>query len=208
MIRTESLYIYFEKYYFSNKKEEKDNIFKEFVDIFWKSTPNFKKYETSTGWKCKLMNRDDDAQLFLKDYINYLYGKYCCRETWINHDKFDYDYKRFRVVIDYYLKRIFDNYLPIDVYEEKMGKNILSGNHDLFGDDGHVVKYVTNSLRGYFYNRIKKHLSGKYIECVCGAQSLRTSNRQVMCKDCSKKKELERQRIKWNKYKNKYRNAT
>lgn len=204
----EFLYIYFENYYFSDKKEEKDRIFNEFVDIFWKSTKNFKKYKTNLGWKCKLMNRDDESQTFLGDYVNYLYGKYCCKETWINHDKLDYDYKKFKTVINYYFKKIFNNYIPISIYEENMGNHNVFSDNDLLGDDGYVVKYVTNSLRGYFYNRIKKHMSGKYIECECGAKALRNSNRQMMCKDCSRAKELERQRKKWHKYKNKYTNTT
>lgn len=208
VINLEPLYIYFENYYFSEKNEEKDAIFEKFSDIFWKSTPNFKKYKTKYGWSCRLMTVEDEPETFLRNYINYLFAKYCCKETWPNHSKFEYDYKKFKIVVNYYLRKIFNNYIPVNIYEKNNGGKIQISVNDLYGEDGYVVKYVTNSLRGYFLNRIKRHLTGKYIECSCGEQVLKNSNNQVMCKRCGKEKELKRQREKWRKNKEKYRCAT
>lgn len=207
MIRLDYLYIYFENYYFSEKESEKLEIFNDFIDIFWKSTPNFKKYKTKYGWSCRLMSIEDDPDKFLRYYINYLFGKYCCKEMWVRHNKFDYDYKRFKVVVNYYLKKIFNNYIPISIYESNSESGLNVSMNDLYGEDGYVVTYVINSLRGYFINRIKRYLSGKYIECKCGAQVLKKSNRQSMCEKCWKEKEKEIKRSCWEKNKEKYRNT-
>jgi len=152
---------------------------------------------------------DDACDVFLRTYVNNLYGKYCCKDVWINSAKFEsMDYTHFKKIVNLYLKRIFKNYVPPDVYEEKHPVTEIKSIYDGWGEDSYVVTYIIRSLKGYFLNRMVKYNSGKYIECKCGEMTLKNSNRQSMCEKCCKEKELERQRVKWHKYKHNYRSAT
>jgi hypothetical protein len=72
-----------------------------------------------------------------------------------------------------------------------------------------IIYTITNfhNLMSDFAKCMKLIDGGIY--CVqCGIPIKQTSNRRKYCSSCWKDKELERQRIKWHKYKNRYRPAT
>jgi hypothetical protein len=132
---------------------------------------------------------DDACDVFLRTYVNNLYGKYCCKDVWINSAKFEsMDYTHFKRIVNLYLKRIFKNYIPPDVYEQKHPVTEIKSIYDGWGEDSYVVTYIIRSLKGYFLNRMVKYNSGKYIECKCGEMTLKNSNRQSMCEKCFSKK--------------------
>ena len=119
------------------------------------------------------------------------------------------DYKK---LVNSFIEKIFNNYMTIEEYEEKYGWDIRI-DIDGWSEDNYIIKYFCKSLTGYFRNYIRKFRGFKYndkiIHCIqCGIPIKQTSNRRKYCKNCWKEKELERQRKKWHKYKNKYRPAT
>lgn len=179
----------------------RDKLFLGFIDEFWKTTPSFKKFKTKRGWSCRKLNRDDACDIFLRTYINNLYGKYCCEDLWVNHAKFkDYDYQHFKKIINLYLRKIFENYIPCDVYEKNNPQCEINSLYDGWGEDSYVVTYIIRSLKGYLSNRMKKYSSGRYFECSCGELALQNSNHQSMCKKCRKQN---RANINREYYKNK-----
>ncbi len=73
--------------------------------------------------------------------------------------------------------------------------------------DSEPVIYFNNPEN--VYKLYKAYKDGKLIKCAgCGISTIRNSNRQEFCEQCWKEKELERQRVKWHKYKENYRSAT
>lgn len=169
------------------------------MDDFWKNTPSFKKNKTKYGWSCRRPKVDDVCDVFLRTYVNNLYGKYCCKEVWTNNKKFEnVDYSHFKKIVNLYLKRIFGNYVPPDVYEQKHPVTEIKSIYDGWGEDSYVVTYIIRSLKGYFLNRMAKYNSGKYIECACGEMVFKkTPNSNVKyCKLCLYERELIRKR-KW-----------
>src|SRR5574344_695988 len=95
------IYEYFDDYYEESNITNRNNIYLSFIDEFWKSTQSFKKFKTKNGWSCKKLNRNDDCDVFLRTYINNLYGKYCCEDLWSEHKKFlNYDYSYFKKIIN------------------------------------------------------------------------------------------------------------
>ena len=101
------------------------------------------------------------------------------------------DYTHFKKIVNLYLKRIFKNYVPPDVYEEKHPVTEIKSIYDGWGEDSYVVTYIIRSLKGYFLNRMVKYTSGKYIECKCGEMTLKNSNRQLMCEKCWKESRID-----------------
>lgn len=75
-------------------------------------------------------------------------------------------------------------------------------------EGGNVVLSIKNydDIISYYLSIIYPK---EYTHCaICGIPIKKTSNRRKYCSSCWKDKELERQRIKWHKYKNRYRPAT
>ena len=186
------MYEYFNNYY--EAVEDKEKYYNTFIDDFWKSTQPFKKFKTKFGWSCKRLNRDDDSDIFLRTYINNLYGKYYCKDLWTKHAKFpDCTFKQFKNIINIYFKSIFKNYIPCDIYEQKHPVTELKSIYDGWGEDSYAVTYIVHSLKGYMSNRMKKYSSGKYIECKCGVLVLKkTPNSRIKyCKDCAYKSKID-----------------
>lgn len=122
--------------------------------------------------------------------------------------KYNIKFSQYKKLINTYIKRIFDNYIPIEEYEKKHGwdANITV---DGWSEDNYIIKYFCKSLTGYMRNYIKDLNSGKYIECVnCGELIIPTNNRQKYCKSCWKEIREQQNKDKALRYYHKSKNFT
>lgn len=185
----EFLYEYFDRYYYSDDENEKEQIFEDFFDELWKSPPKFRKIPIKNGFTCRNANRTDSSPVFLKSYINRLYAKYCCSDTMVDIKKMDYTYAYFHKMIKIYIRRMFKNYIPSSEYERLHPSEEIDAFYDGWGDDSYVCSYVCRSLKGYMDNRRKRYYHPeKYKDCECGEQiKKKTPNSRIKyCEKCAK----------------------
>jgi len=109
--------------------------------------------------------------------------------------------KYIEIVNKYKISKIVNTY-SVSLYQRRYFKvNIKSCNN--------IIYTITNfdNLMSDFA-KCMKLVTGNTYCAICGVPIKQTSNRRKYCSSCWKDKELERQRIKWHKYKNRYRPAT
>ena len=108
-------------------------------------------------------------------------------------------FSEYKKIINTYIERMFNNYIPAEEYEKKYGWN-LEVKVDGWSEDSYIVKYFNKSLTGYMRNHVRKingiSKYGKYIECSnCGILISPTNNSHKFCMECAKEKIRERDRL-------------
>src|SRR5690606_14966227 len=79
--------------------------------------------------------------------------------------KIDMPFKDYKQLINGFIERIFNNYIPIEEYEKKHGWDFKVF-VDSWSEDNFIIKYFCKSLTGYMRKYVKKLRSGKYIRCA------------------------------------------
>jgi hypothetical protein len=103
-----------------------------------------------------------------------------------NNKKIDLKWSDYKKIINAYIERIFNNYIPTYEYEEKHGWE-LRVSYDGWDEDNYAVKYFCKSLTGYMMNYIRdnkpKEIKKKH--CTeCGIEIFSKSNRKKYCDKC------------------------
>lgn len=121
---------------------------------------------------------------------NELFDKY-------KKQKIQITWGEYKELITTFVRRCFDNYIPIDEYEKK-DEFILD--IDYWTEDNYVIKYLGKSLNGYMHNYEKEYFGSyhkgandnrKYVRCEkCGNLFLSTNKRKKLCKECSQYKPM------------------
>lgn len=182
------IYEYFDAYYYSEDEAEKEKVVEDFIDKFWKSKPKYAKEMGKNGLYVRSPKRKDSSFVFLKSYVNNLYAKYCDKDIMQKENKFDYNMKYFKKVINWYFRKIFKSYIPSEEYEKKNEKCTMDCFYDGMGDDSYVCSYICKRLKGFILNRRKRYYSPEwYGDCACGAQFKRSrkNSTKKYCKDCA-----------------------
>lgn len=103
--------------------------------------------------------------------------------------KMDIGWDEYKNLINGYIKKIFNNYIPLDEFEDK---SILSVSVTYWSEDNYVIKYIGKSLCGYMknyekqYHGVSRSVNASYIRCVsCGRMAEQKSNAQKYCSECS-----------------------
>lgn len=116
--------------------------------------------------------------------------------------KMNLTWKQFKPIVEKYIRRAFENYIPLDEYENK---NEFVLDTDLWTEDNFAIKYVCNCLQQgvkdyqkeyYGLYRKGKRSRLKYKRCRdCGKMFFANSkdNQSIRCEKCQ---HLETQRIK------------
>lgn len=186
----EMLYEYFDKYYYSETKEEKEKIAEDFFERLWKNRPIYKRISMKDGYTCQRPDRKDDSFTFLKKYINFMYGKYCDEDVLKKYKKMSYSKEYFKAISRYYTKRIFSTYIPSEEYEKLHPRDEIDSFYDGFGDDSYVCAYFCKRFNGMMFNRrLRYYKTGWYGDCECGAQfkKNRINSAKKYCEACAKK---------------------
>jgi hypothetical protein len=104
-----------------------------------------------------------------------------------------FDYKN---LINAYIERIFNNYIPVHEYEEKHGWE-MKVNVDGWSENNYLIKYFCKSLTGYMRNYIRDSKPKEIIikKCTeCGKDIKCITNMKKYCEECAKEKEKIRKR--------------
>jgi hypothetical protein len=114
------------------------------------------------------------------------YSKQKMKITWNEYKK----------IISPYFKRMFDNFIPLEQYENK---TVLTITTDLWCEDNYCIAYLCKGLDGYMrnyqkeYYGVNKHKNIKRcIDCGCLYEAKKKANNRLRCPVCYNK---ERQRI-------------
>jgi len=126
--------------------------------------------------------------------------------------KMNLTWKQFKPVVEKYLRRAFENYIPLDEYENK---NEFVLDTDLWTEDNFAIKYICNCLQQNMKHYQKEYygLSNKgsrdkrkYKRCLeCGKMFLVDGivKNVKRCSECQHEKQLEYQRNSMKKLRNK-----
>ncbi|MCI8485218.1 MAG: hypothetical protein HFH41_12915 [Lachnospiraceae bacterium] len=125
--------------------------------------------------------------------------------------KMKLEWNEFCMVTEGFLRRLFHNYTPLDLYSSGRPSVIRA---DTWQEDNFCIRYFCSGLNGYFKNYQKKYYGlsntgGKkkvpYSRCACGNlfQQNRQHNRRL-CDACREKARLE----KYRRYNQKRQNKT
>lgn len=103
--------------------------------------------------------------------------------------KLDISFDDYKKLVNRYFKKIFDNYMSLDDYEDK---NNLFLDIDIWTEDNFAVKYFCKCLNGYMRNYQKEYFkvkrNKKYRHCSCGGL-IDISTNQYKCNICKEKAE-------------------
>lgn len=128
-----------------------------------------------------------------------------------------YDYKKFEVSIEdlYRLCKLnINSKTKLELLQSLTAKELIDINMGSkrwvkFADKKGESVITIKILDDFIYELMKCLDENKYSNCETCSKAIKlTSNRKKYCDECWKEKELERQRDKWHKNKNKYRSAT
>ena len=120
----------------------------------------------------------------------------------------DIEWYKYKTLISPYFKRMFNNYIPLEKFENK---NVLTLDIDMWNEDNFAVAYLCKGLDGYMKMYQKQYyglynLNSKsrftYDRCECGRLYKKNSNRQKYCIHC----QVEKQRLQSKQYQRKIRN--
>jgi len=110
--------------------------------------------------------------------------------------------KKYISVVNNYKQAAITKLRHISIYKRLYFQvNIKPCNNVIY-----VIRNFDNLMSDFA--KCMKLIDGGTYCAICGMPIKQTSNRRKYCSSCWKDKELERQRIKWHKYKNRYRPAT
>lgn len=111
--------------------------------------------------------------------------------------KINLTFNEYMEIINIYIDRLFDNYIPPFEYEIKHGWELRNGVAG-WSEDNYAVKYFCTSLTGYMKNYIKslQPKEEKFKGCKsCGESFKYKSSKKLYCDKCRSKKQLEWQRL-------------
>jgi hypothetical protein len=104
-------------------------------------------------------------------------------------NKINLTWPEYKKMINTYIERIFNNYIPPHEYENEHGWE-MKVNVDGWNENNYIVKYFCKSLTGYLrhYIRDSKPKEAKKKYCVeCGTKIENTVNNKKYCGSCAKK---------------------
>lgn len=105
-----------------------------------------------------------------------------------NNKKLDLKWLDYKKLINMYIERLFNNYIPPHEYEKKNGWE-MHVNVDGWSEDNYIVKYFCKSLTGYLRNYVRnsKPKEVKKKKCIkCGTPIDNTNNKKKYCLTCAK----------------------
>jgi hypothetical protein len=108
--------------------------------------------------------------------------------------KLNISWKEYKKLIELYIRRLFNNYIPMEEYESKYGWE-MHVNVDGWSEDNYIVKYFSKSLTGYLRNYVRDSLITKKRCSKCNKE---VSNKNKFCHTCSEINRKEK-RILYNK---------
>ena len=183
--------------------DEKVVLNKDYMDLLKTPRRLYYRWINNEEMNVSELTKIIDDAIFEAANLKRIYAKQKMQLSWNEYKK----------IIEKYLKNIFDNCKLIEDYEiehltnEKINKT-NKYIYDFYTEDKFYVKYICNSLEGYILNYQKEYYglsrgrNKQYIRCKeCGALIEKTNNRVMYCKDCSKKINVQKQKIRDKKKK-------
>lgn len=122
--------------------------------------------------------------------------------------KMKLSWNEYKIIIEGFLQKIFDNCKLIDNYEnEKLTDKYI---YNFITEDNFYISYICKSLESYMLNYQKEYYNlqrgrnKKYKRCKeCGALIEKTNNKKSYCDECAAKRKKESNRKSDKKYKDK-----
>ena len=192
--------------------------------LSYKSMTAYKDYASLIRQKVNNIytNLFDDKVCLKKDYMNLIKTPKTLYYKWLAGEQLEIDYvksaidnamdkavdikrqyskqklkmswQEYKAECEKYFRRMFDNYINIDTYEDNMSINVHSG---FWNEDNFCISYFCKSLDGYFRNYQKKYYglyvpSSKNNKCIfkrckqCGALIKAKGNKKMYCDACAK----------------------
>lgn len=108
------------------------------------------------------------------------------KEQYIEDRKIKMNKKEFNILIEGYMRKLFDNYKIQEVFEEEFGWAHINA---VYHEDQRLISYFHDSLKGYLMNYIRdskpKEKKVKYC-LICKQVFDYKNNKQKYCKECKR----------------------
>ena len=156
-------------------------------------------------------NSKDECVYNLENVIEKSLDKAQKIKEYYSKQKMDLKWKQFKLIVENIIQKAFDNYIPLDIYENK---NEFVLETDLWTEDNFCIKYICKCLQYGIKNYQKKYygvtsLNGKshvkYRRCIdCGKLIVinKKDNQTVRCAECQHKRDNETAKNRMRKYRN------
>lgn len=112
--------------------------------------------------------------------------------------KVDLTFNEYQDLLNTYIDRVFENYLPPYEYEVDHGWELRNGAVG-WSEDNYVIKYFSKSLTGYLMNYLNRKEVAKIKECSSCQNEMEVENlNQKYCESC-KGSAYKKRHIKYNR---------
>ena len=164
---------------------------KEYMDLI--KLPKQMYYRWKSGEEydvCSLIDQLEDI-LVEANKVKEKYAK----------QKMNIEWYKYKTLIVPYFKRMFENYIPLEKFEDKTHLTI---DINTWNEDNFAVAYLCKGLDGYMrdyqkeYYGVKKRRNSNLVYCDCGNLYDKKTNNQKKCLVCQDKinKEKSNERVK------------
>jgi hypothetical protein len=154
---------------YTNLCDEEVCLKKEYMDLLKKPKQMYYRWKNGEEFNPESLKECIENILEQSIKVKEKYSKQKMKITWN-------DYKK---IITPYFKRMFDNFIPLEQYEDK---TVLTLTTDLWCEDNYCIAYLCKGLDGYFKNYQKKYYGlpqssrNEYKRCLkCGCLLISSS---------------------------------
>lgn len=150
---------------------------KEYMDLIKQPKQMYFRWKNGEKYNATTLSLQIENILKEAEIIKEKYAKQKMNISWNEYKK---------IVVPYF-KRMFENYIPLDEYEDK---TVLTIDIDMWHEDNFAVAYLCKGIDGYMKNYQKEYYklprNKSYDYCSCGRMFIQNKqNNKFKCDTCS-----------------------
>ena len=152
---------------------------KEYMDLIKQPKQMYFRWKNGEEYDATTLSLQIENILKEAEIVKEKYAKQKMNISWNEYKK---------IVVPYF-KRMFENYIPLDEYEDK---TVLTIDIDMWHEDNFAVAYLCKGIDGYMKNYQKEYYGlpdnsrKTYNRCKCGGMFIQNKqNNRFKCDTCS-----------------------
>jgi len=150
---------------------------KEYIDLIKKPKQMYYRWKNGEEFDITTILSQIEEIIQQSEVVKEKYAK----------QKMGIEWNEYKTLIVSYFKRMFENYIPLEDFEDKT-KLVI--NSESWNEDNFTIAYLCKGLDGYMRNYQKKYYelprNKKYDYCECGCMFVQSKkNNRLKCDKCS-----------------------
>lgn len=160
---------------------------KEYMDLIKKPKQMYYRWKNGEEFDTNTLTSQIEEIMKQSEVVKEKYAK----------QKMDIEWYKYKTLITPYFKRMFENYIPLEDFEDKT-KLVI--NSESWNEDNFAIAYLCKGLDGYMRNYQKKYYrlprNKKYDYCECGGMFVQNDkNNKFKCDVCGNYQPMETKTI-------------